>query len=342
MAAKKVKATGTAVTAWDKELAEQAAMAAGQVASSLGGGGFFSIKGGMLSFGGNELPDNQMAVIILDAVRVNAWYDRPYNEGDKRQPSCYAIARTEEELEAHADSELPQHDGPCTDCPLGGKNAFNTAATGKGKACKNTWRLSVISAGDLASGGNLEDLELYEADFLAKTPAIEFSVPPTSQVAFGTYVNSLANSFKRPPHMFVTRIKVKPDKATQVKVDFAPLLDIRLKAQDLVPMLIDRHKKAKESIMHTFPVNEDDDAGKSRGDRKRAKAGQVAGREPVGRSTGPKRAAKPKAPAARRGARQEAAKPTPVPTGRQRAKAAPTPAQPASEAAGGRRKFRRD
>ena len=131
------KPTSTAVVDWEAELAAQAKIAAAAQRAT-GGGKFFSMKAGQLSFDGVPLPGNQMAVIIIANTIENSYYDTPYDPDTPASPKCFAFATSEDELTPHeAVDNDPyferQHDS-CTGCP---QNAWGSARTGKGKACSN-------------------------------------------------------------------------------------------------------------------------------------------------------------------------------------------------------------
>ena len=66
------KGTGTAITKWEEELAKQADVASAMEANA-GGGQFFSLKSGILSWQDAPLPGNQMAVIIVDGILENVF-----------------------------------------------------------------------------------------------------------------------------------------------------------------------------------------------------------------------------------------------------------------------------
>ena len=84
----------TALVTWDEELARQAEIAASMEASA-GGGQFFSTKGGILSWQDSPLSGNQMAVIILDSILENVFYEGHYDPDAPQSPTCFAFSRDE-------------------------------------------------------------------------------------------------------------------------------------------------------------------------------------------------------------------------------------------------------
>lgn len=329
---------------YEKQMLEDANAAASQEASALGGG-YFSIKGGLLSFGGNEIPGSQMAVIVLDSMFLNQYFDGPYVEGQQRSPVCWAKGHGKSsDLEHHEKAEDPQHDGVCDDCPM---NRFGSADTGKGKACKNGRRLALISAGDLSRDG--EQVEMLGDSEILEGSIGWFNLPPTSLQAYATWVESLRSAFKRAPYAFVCKIVVKPHQTKQVVVTFNTMVDLYKEAPELIPGLIERAKKAfAENEKYEPMPNEEADEPAPRTQQRRS--GQAAGREPTGRTTGARRGngrVQPEEPPRKAGrtaapARRPRAEPVeePAPRGGTRAgrggKAAVEPAQ-----AQGGDKFRR-
>jgi hypothetical protein len=303
------KTTGKDLTHWDQQLTEQANMAAGTVSSAEGGGNF-SIRGTMLTFQGNRFDNDEMAVIIADFILLNQWYDNePFEEDNYKAPYCWAVGRDAAQIAPHEQAEDPQSES-CVECKW---NCFGTADIGRGKACKNGYRLACVSAGELDRAGNLS---LYEDDYLEKSAFGWLNVPPTSTAAFASFVQQLQNAFKRPPHAFVAKVKVYPHpKHKMAAISFEPIMDLRKEAPNLIPVAMKRHDQAtKELEAYVFTPNEEESAQPSRSQQRRQQAGRAAGREPVVQKPArpPRRQAAPEpqpakpAKPARRLARQQA------------------------------------
>lgn len=211
----------TALEPWEQELAEQAAAAAQQEAST-GGGQFFSLRGGQLTFNGNQLPDNQMAVLILDWLLVNAYYSERFDPDAPQVPDCYAFGRDEKTMAPHPLVAKPQCE-TCVACP---HNQFGSLVVDgqqrRGKACRNTRRLGLVPGGTLEPGtGRFAPYTTPEQ--VIGGPLAYLTIPPTSVAGFGNYVKQLAGALNRPPRGVFTKIEVVPDRRTQVKVNFVAL-----------------------------------------------------------------------------------------------------------------------
>ena len=239
------KGKSTAVATWNEELAKQAVVAAGMEAGA-GGGQFFSLKAGQLSFGGAPFPNNEMACVILDGVMEHVFYEGKFVEGAPASPKCFAFGRSLDEMAPHKvclEAGSAESDA-CAGCP---RNEWGSADVGKGKACRNTRRLALIPAGSFDNQGRLQlidDPEHYKAAELAY-----MRLPVTSVKGYAGFVNQLAAALKRPPHGVVTRIKCVPDTATQFKVTFMP---IQALPDSVMGVVMERHKEASDAIMFPY------------------------------------------------------------------------------------------
>ena len=258
----------TALVKWDEELAKQAEIAAGMEANT-GGGQFFSTKGGILSWQDAPLPGNQMAVVILDSVLENVFYEGRYDPDVPQGPTCFAFGRDEKELAPHkivieAGNEQCGASGLCAGCPM---NEFGTAEVGKGKACRNTRRLGMIPAGTFNAAGKFElneDLEHYE------NTAVGFmKLPVTSVKGYASFVKQVAGALRRPPFGIVTKVKVVPDPKSQFKVVFEPIMNL---PDELMGAIMKRHEEVKSTIDFPYqPAEEETAPAPKRGSRAAAK-----------------------------------------------------------------------
>lgn len=223
----------------------------------LTGGQVLSVKGGILMLGEQAMPGNQVAVVILDSVHENTYYGIRYDQDNPMPPICYAMARGGDELFPHLDMQKdpyfePQHwDGNfvagCEGCPM---NEWGSADQGKGKACQNRRRLTVIPAGYYTprKGSREFDLELFDdpKHYQAADPAF-LKLPVTSVSNWAKYVNQLAAGPRRPPYGVITRIFVEPHAQFQYQVCFETL--------DLVPDHIADQVMARNEAAEKMPLS---------------------------------------------------------------------------------------
>lgn len=207
MAAKKKDALAvkgnSAIMNWDDELMKEAQEAS---AKEKAPGSFISFKAGQISLGGAAVPGNKVEVIVVDNIFENVYYAGKYDPDEPKPPTCYAFGRDEEELSPHDKSHEKQHD-QCKGCPL---NEYGSADQGKGKACKNTRRLAIISTNGLDAAA-IADAEVYYA-----------KLPVTSTKNWAFYVKGVAANYNRPPWAMKTEMSTQPDPKSQFKVVFRP------------------------------------------------------------------------------------------------------------------------
>ena len=243
---------GTDITTYKAKLEEQARQAV--AAEPPQSGQFFSTRGGILALGETILPGNQMAVIVIDSLRENTLYAAAFESADPQPPICYAYGRDAESMAPHITmSKHPEYFQPqhqdrvtglysCEGCPM---NAWGSAEQGRGKACKNKRRLTLIPAGYYTSKPKSRDFDLHLITDLAHfetADAAFLSLPVTSVKDWATFVGQCSANFRVPPHGVVTRIYIEPDPASQYKVKFE-ILDVV--PDDLIPVVIARNEAAR-------------------------------------------------------------------------------------------------
>jgi hypothetical protein len=286
MATKKqpAKQTGTEIVDWEAEMRAQAQVAAEAQRSAGGGGKFFSIKAGQLTFDENPLPGNQMAVIILADVMENSWYEGAYDPSTPASPKCFAFGHDEEDMEPHEavdqDPYFARQNPQCHDCP---RNEWGSADTGRGKACKNVMRLALIPAGQYkqkGSGRNAPlELELFdEESHFSKAEVAFLKLPVMSVRNYSKYVKAIAADLGRPPHGVITNIYIEPDPKSQFKVMFEAIDKAPL---ELLQTLVQRHNAEKATIDFPYqPPQEDEErpAAKANNKLRGGKGAKARGR----------------------------------------------------------------
>lgn len=245
--------TGTSLMNYEEKWAQEAKAAA--VAEPLQAGTWLSARGGQLAIGETVLPGAQAAVIVLDMVRENTYYEGKFDPDNPMPPVCYALGRESDEMFPHLDMQKdlsyfkPQHveNGQvlgCDGCPL---NQWGSADQGRGKACQNRRRLTLIPAGYYTprKGSRDFDLQLFDdPEHFAKTEQVFFKLPVTSVNNWSKYVNQVATALRRPPHGVVTRLSIEPHQQFQYEVRFEAVEAI---PDELAEVLMSRHAAAIEA-----------------------------------------------------------------------------------------------
>jgi hypothetical protein len=262
MATKKAaakKAPGKAMQSWDEQLAKLAEISAGVEDSVNLGGNYISLKGGVFNYNGGIVPGNKMNVIVLDHVLENLYYEGRYDPDNPQSPSAYAIGRDEETLTWSEDS-IPEYAGTlCKDSDI---NQWGSADQGRGKACKNTRRLALITEDSL--------------DDVADAEVAMMRIPVTSVKAWAGYVRSLADQLKRPPLGVVTEISLVPDAKTQFKMQFKLIGTID--DGDAIGELIEKRDTVEQALFAGYDMSEREAPAPVRG---RGRAAPSAGRSKV-------------------------------------------------------------
>lgn len=230
--------TEKSIVSWDERLAGLADEVSSEIGAS--GGQFFGTRGGMLTFGGEVIPGNEMAVIIVDSIYENAYYTGEFDAEKPAPPVCFAFSRDGKGMSPHELSGTPQ----CSECAGCEQNEWGSAVRGKGKACKNIRRLALLSIGSFNKAGEfvisdnpLSAVEAGEIGYL--------KVPVTSVKNFTTYVKTLVSVNRRPPFAVVTKVKTQPDSTSNFKILFEKVADI---PNELVDAVLAR----REAVMATI------------------------------------------------------------------------------------------
>lgn len=189
-----------------EELAEAAKEAAAKERPSVGK---VSLKGGMMTYMNQALPDNKIDAVILAYSYRNAYYANPYDPNNIVNPNCFAIQESDEDMRPHENVSEPENE-TCDGCPRH-EWGSDPRPGSRGKACKEGRRLILVPKDALA-----------DPEAMAKAEFAVVDVPVTSVRNFGNYVNQLSAAVQRPMWAVVTQLKVVPDPKTQIKLTFTP------------------------------------------------------------------------------------------------------------------------
>lgn len=240
---------GKGLQPWDEQLAKYAAEAAAVEANAGSGLHSFSLKAGVLSLDDQPMPNNEMAVVVLDHILEDLYYANEYDPDAVTPPSAYALGRDEKTMRWSDDSIAPYAGELCKDSDI---NQWGSAKKGRGKACRNMRRLLMIPAGTFDKHG---EFKLITDENHYKNAEMAFmKVPPTSITNWAVYVKQLAGALKKPPFAVVTKIKVIPDAKSQFKVTFEAMEEL---PADLFETLVSKHDQAAQLIMQPYDLSGD-------------------------------------------------------------------------------------
>lgn len=248
---------------WEKQMAAAAERSKAAVAS-VGGAQFISIRAGVMSFDGATIKDNSIESVPLDFIRENAFYTDDFDPDNPHPPVCFAFSQSmgegEAEMAPHPDSPEPQNK-TCKGCP---RNDFGTADKGRGKACKNLFKLALL---------HKDYLKKPEA--IANAPLAFLKVPPTSLGAWAGYVKKVSNVLEKAFFATVAKISARPHPKKQVEVSFEVAGEI---PKPILGPVFARHKESYALLAVPYQAEQRDERpaprkGKS---EKAARAGGAA------------------------------------------------------------------
>lgn len=179
------KTPGTAVVDIQAELKKQADAMKGKIQSP--GGDTIKTKGKEFTLPNGVKDAGPMRLVILDFVSMNAFWDRPYKDGDPFPPACIAIGNDPKNMIPDDNSPAKESEA-CQGCP---NNEFGSK--GAGKACSNSRLLAVVEPNDDP-----------------KSPIYLLKVSSTGLKSFDGYVAGLSSQFGSVPVAFTTEVYFDP------------------------------------------------------------------------------------------------------------------------------------
>lgn len=220
-------------------------------------GMFLSTRGGILKLGEEELPGNQACVVILDWVRENTLYSERYNPDSPMPPICYAFARGPAEEDAMGPHPSMQADlnyfKPQSDvCKTCEHNQWGSADKGRGKACQNRRRLTMLPAGVFMPkrGSRDFDLEVFtDVKHFEQADTAFMKLPVTSVENWGKYVHQVGEVTSRSPDGVITRVFIEPHPKYQYTINFELLEKV---PDELVQAIIRRADNAQSQQIEGY------------------------------------------------------------------------------------------
>jgi hypothetical protein len=165
-----------------------------------------STKSGMMSYMGQAIPGNKLDVIVLAAIFENNLFEGKFDPRNPRNPICFAFGKPESdgkkpEMVPHPAIEKP-HDKRCDLCEYSQWGSDTESMSGKGKRCKEIYKLGLIPKGQDSS----DEMAILR-------------IPLTSRKNWDVYVNAIAAQ-GRPSWGVLTTISLHPHQRNQFEVKF--------------------------------------------------------------------------------------------------------------------------
>ena len=175
----------------------------------------FSTQGGMLKYGGEPVPGNNLDCVILYASHRNLWFGSAFDRNNIKNPDCFSLSETDEGMMPHENVANPPHT-TCSGCPKSEWKSDVKAdgSVGKGKACKESRRLVLMPASALTDDNPVDAIKMAELGIL--------DLPVTSAKNYGSLVNTVNAMTGLPVWATLVNVRVQPSK-NQFEVVMTPL-----------------------------------------------------------------------------------------------------------------------
>lgn len=227
-----------------------------------GGGGYISIRGKNFNFQGAVL-DDPLRIIVLDYSYENALYEGKWDPENPAPPVCFAMSKTSGELAPHPDSPKPQSE-ECKGCP---HNEYGTADTGKGKACKNSIRIALLSTAT----------KKFDTAYIEKADPALMRLPPSSLKHFRGYLKKITDGLQLPLFSVMTDLSFDEDEATPVVI---PQFGDELSDRKILQSLIKKREVVQQPLLQPFDVsNYSEDKPKKKKEKPKKPKPKIAGKK---------------------------------------------------------------
>lgn len=201
-----------------------------------------STKSGIMSYMNQAIPGNKLSAIVIGQIFENNFFEGKFDPRNPRNPICFAFGRpptdgSKPEMVPHV--EIPEEfrqAATCDRCEWSKWGSDTESMSGKGKRCKELYKLGLIPVG----------MDANEMAILR--------IPVTSRKNWEVYVNGLAAQTGRPPWGVVTEVSVHPHTRNQFEIRFAAkemLDDSQLAA------IFPKIDGAYEALMQPYDPNQD-------------------------------------------------------------------------------------
>ncbi len=235
--AKAKKDESKEVAAWQtamQESAKKVAQNEGTDSSAI------TLQHGRMMYHEQEVPDNELEVVVVASVTERCYYDGPYDADKITSPACFAQSTDPKEMFPHENVLEPQADN-CQECPMA---EFGSAKVGRGPACKTYRKIIMVPSNTPA-----EDMPRAELAYM--------KISPTSVKNWSKYANGLVSQYGIPPWAARTKIKLVPDKKTIWQILFSGI--DRIEDQELLAAIHARIEGAEEKLMQPYTYDEEEE-----------------------------------------------------------------------------------
>ena len=222
----------------------------------------FSFKGTMIG--------KTLRCTVVGFVHMNAYYETAFDPDNISIPGCFAISS--DGVEMQPPENVPNRQfAQCDGCP---QNVFGSAEIGRGKSCKNQYKLAVLAE-------DVKDARDADVAFL--------TLPPTSIKPWNEYVQSVSAVHSRPPWGVMTEFYFADQDIADISGVLTPKIDDVHKNAAFLSSIIAMQETHKEALLEGPDVSQYEPPKTTR--KKKA---------PAKRKVAPKKKAKAKTKAKRK------------------------------------------
>lgn len=238
LVSKPARGGGKALAVLSQELAQMAQDESANVPAS--SGAFLSVKGKRFTFQDAVLED-PLQVIIVDHALTNAFYSDGYDPNNPKSPDCWAVGKTEGDLAPPADLDTKVSDA-CAGCP---NNAFGSAETGRGKACKNGRILAVLILD--------ADVRKITEKTIAEAQLAYIRISPTALKPFNGFLKRITGQLSKPLFAVVTALRFDENMEQPVLIpDFVG----ELTDEGAIRAIMRKREELQEELLAGYPKRE--------------------------------------------------------------------------------------
>ena len=189
----------------------------------------FTFKGTMIG--------KTLRCTVVGFVHQNAFYEEAFDPDNISIPGCWAISADGVEM-APPDNAPNRQFAQCDGCP---QNVFGSADTGRGKRCKNQYKLAILA-------DDVTDAREKDVAFL--------TLPPTSIKPWNDYVQSISAMYQRPPWGVMTEFFFEDVEIADISGVLTPRIDDVHKDAVLLSSIIAMQSNHKAQLLEGPDVSQ--------------------------------------------------------------------------------------
>jgi hypothetical protein len=177
-----------------------------------------STAGATFTYDEQPIPNNSLAVIILDYIVTNVLYRTKHDKDNPTPPNCFAFGRGNAVMVPHQDAieKVAKNCNVCTLSKFGSAKEIEWKKSDRGCGCNMKRRLALLCIGEVLKDGKIK----LDASTIDESEICYLNVPVTSVKYFEAYKGPIVKVRKLPLCYVPTQIGIVNDKETMWKMTF--------------------------------------------------------------------------------------------------------------------------